>query len=264
MELLDRFAPLMSQALHFAGCPQGMALPLADIHTALCALADAERSTSCQDGAEMSDDPRRHEYLSQSRFAVYAWVDETLLNAARPDATAWMGMSLQSRYFETSTAGREVFVKFGELLDVVVKQPEDTTLSSLLATPGIAGGDAGLTDEAQEGMKLATDMEKAATQPLDYADRELLRVYAECLLYGFCGRFFPYPDVLRRLRAASRTLLRATAAASRDRSEPARPVSLLHWLEPVLYVAVPLFATLAFALYCADILANLPLTAFKL
>lgn len=264
MELLDRFAPLMSQALHFAGSPQGLAVPLADIHTALCALADAERGTSCHDGAAMPDDPRRHEYLGLSRFAVYAWVDETLLNAARPDAAAWMGMSLQSRYFETSAAGREVFVQFQERLNAVLQRPEDTTLASLLATPGSAGGEAGPADEVQEGMQLAADMERAATQPLDHADRELFRVYAECLLYGFCGRFFPYPDVLRRLRAASRTLLRATTTVPGDRNEPAKPFSVLHWLEPALYVAVPLCATIAFALYCADILANLPLTGFKL
>lgn len=270
MEFLDRFTPLMSRALHYAGSPQASSpvLPLSDIHSHLCALADAERSTVYHGNAGQLDDPQRHEDLRQCRFVVYAWVDETLLNAARPDAVAWMGMSLQSRYFETSIAGREVFARLRERLDFVLRQADVPGLASQLP-PAFAQQPTNVAfnpiqDEAQEGIELATDMERVATQPLAPVDQAVLRVYAQCLLYGFCGRFFPYPEVLNRLRTASRTLLQVTATAPENKGEPQIPVSPLYWLEPVLYVVVPLCATLVFALYCADILANLPLNTFGL
>lgn len=260
MEWTDRFTPLMSRALHYAGSPQGLAAPLADIHTILCTMAEEERDADRHGSACLSA-VGQPEDMRLCRFAVYAWVDEILLNSARPDAASWMGMSLQSRYFETSAAGREVFVALRQRLDAVSLSNADA-LSPLHVALPVSGTER--SPDEEQGMVLAVDLERAAAQPLSVSDCAFLRVYALCLLYGFCGRFFMYPEVLRRLRASARRFLRATVTPPKDASSAPPPVSLFYRLEPVLYVVVPLFAVTAFALYCADILANIPLNVFSL
>jgi type VI protein secretion system component VasF len=189
--------------------------------------------------------------LSRCRLAVYAWVDETLLNAARPDAAAWTAMSLQHAFFQTSEAGTLFFAHLDELLDQLLP---------------LAGDDAGKADART---RLASRLEAAAPLRRETSPaRRELDVYALCLLLGFRGRYFDAPEFCERLRQAARKILadsegiRPAGAYSpaRGRQPGDRPLPpALEWL---LYALLPLAATLLFGLYCADLLVTLPRIGF--
>ena len=44
MNFLPRFSRLMAEALHYGSAPEGLALPLPEVHERLKALADEERN----------------------------------------------------------------------------------------------------------------------------------------------------------------------------------------------------------------------------
>ena len=234
MEALDRFAPLMSEALHCAGAPEGLSLPLAEAQSRLARLADEERAIPLS-AADAQGAPGG---LDRCRFAVYAWADEKMLNAPRPDAAAWMGYSLQSRYFATTEGGHLFFAHLEELLDSL----------------GVA--------RLKDGTPLSLDrrLDLAAALPSDEPGREALAVHALCLLYGFSGRLWEQPELLAGIRKAAYALV---PRRPEERSGGVLPVqasgrALLLGLEPALYALVPIAVTALFALFCAAVLANIP------
>ncbi len=119
MELMERFSPLMSEALHCSGSAEGLALPLEEIQRRLVETAEQERSAvplSANDTLPDFSDVRRRE-LEMCRLAVYAWADEVMLHSPRPDAMSWMPLSLQCRYFHTTEGGQLFFTRLTGLLD---------------------------------------------------------------------------------------------------------------------------------------------------
>lgn len=50
----------------------------------------------------------REDY-EQARFAVCAWVDESLLNSSWQDKSLWLGDQLQREFYKTTDAGEEFF-----------------------------------------------------------------------------------------------------------------------------------------------------------
>ncbi len=243
MDLHERFAPLMAAALHYAGSPEGLAMPLEDIQTRLLEQADEERAMPVPPtGGGLPDMPEeRRRGLEDARFAVYAWADEKLLNAQRPDAAAWMPLSLQCHYFSTTEAGQTFFSKL------------DAQLTAL-----------GIAAEEEEPAALAQRLEQARSLPLNDSGLEVLRVYALCLLYGFRGRLYSQGELLARVRKACRALLRRSEPARAPETAPARQdrQTLLHRLEPALYVLVPVAVCGLFWLFCANILAHIPAKVF--
>ncbi|MBQ7608724.1 MAG: DotU family type IV/VI secretion system protein [Desulfovibrionaceae bacterium] len=230
MDLQERFAPLMAQALHCAS-GEGLAMPLEAVQTRLFSLAEEERSAL----AFSSDLPDRLEY---ARFAVYAWADEKLLNAERPDAGAWLPLSLQCRYFSTTEAGHIFFTRLDDVLDSL----------------GIAREVDGVPQD------LAERLERACHLAPERSGVDVLRIFALCLLYGFRGRLFAEEELLLRVRKACRALLRQpeTVSLTSAPSSSHAGQSLLGRLEPLFYVLVPVAVCALFWLFCADILAHIP------
>lgn len=244
MDLQERFAPLMAAALHYAGSAQGLAMPLEDIQARLLEQAEGERAIpalSADGGLPDMPEERRRE-LEDARFAVYAWADEKLLNAPRPDAGAWMPLSLQCRYFSTTEAGQLFFSRLNAVLD----------------TLGITGEDDG------EPRDLAQRLEMARSLPADGAGVDVLRIFALCLLYGFRGRLYGQKDLLARVRKAAEVLLRRPETRPAPKAVPVRHdrQTPLHRLEPALYVLVPVAGCVLFWLFCANILAHIPVKGF--
>ncbi len=245
MELLERFSPLMGEALHCSGTPEGLALPLKEVQARLARLADQERAAAPVAGNDLLPDfseTRRRE-LDMCRFAVYAWVDENLLNAPREDAAAWMPLSLQYRYFRTTAAGQRFFAYLDELLDSF-RLP---------------------LDENGQPLDLAKRLELAGEIAPAASGADVLRVFALCLLYGFRGRLYGQPELLAQVRKACYGLLSARKPKTAEQVSPAqegKKTTLLRSLEPVAYVLVPILICAAFGLYCADILANTPIKGF--
>ena len=246
MELMERFSPLMSEALHCSGSAEGTALPLEEIQRRLVELAEQERSAAPLAGDDTLpdfSDVRRRE-LEMCRLAVYAWADEVMLHSPRPDAISWMPLSLQCRYFHTTEGGQLFFTQLNEILDSL----------------GICSN-----GEEEDGQPddVASRLEAAGKMAPTTPGAEVLRVFALCLLYGFQGRLYGQPDLLARIRKACRDLV-SVQKAPLEAPAPARARGrmLLHSLEPAAYVLVPLVVVAAFGLYCADILSNIPVKGF--
>lgn len=246
MELIERFSPLMSETLHCSGSPEGLALPLEDIQSRLTALADQERAAVPAGSDDMLpdfSDVRRQE-LELCRLAVYAWADENMLNSPRPDAVSWMPLSLQCRYFHTTEGGQLFFTRLDALLDRM----------------GIA---ADMQDEEGQPADLAVRLEAAGRVSSSAPGADVLRVFALCLLYGFRGCLYGQPDLLARVRKACYGLVSVDMSAEDEpSSKQEEGRHLLHALEPVAYVLVPLAVCAVFGLYCADILSNIPIKGF--
>ena len=118
MDLLPRFSRLMAEALHCGSTPAGLELPLAEVHERLKLLADEERAQPLpepdvpavaagpelplSEGLPAPGDAAQRLQLAcdNARFAVYAWVDEQILQSSRLDAMDWLGLSLQYHYFD--------------------------------------------------------------------------------------------------------------------------------------------------------------------
>ena len=242
MDMQERFAPLMAAALHCAGSPQGLAMPLEDIQSRLLRLADEERSLPPglpADGSQGLEEACRRE-LEEARFAVYAWADEKLLNAPRPDAGAWMPLSLQCRCFSTTEAGQQFFVR----------------LDAMLQALGIAG------EENGRPLDLAQRLERARSRQQGGAGA--LEIFALCLLYGFKGRLFGQDELLARVRKACRALLlRPEILPAQEESHAQQDrQTMLRRLEAAGYVLIPLAVCVLFWLYCASVLARIPVKGF--
>ena len=62
---------------------------------------------------EKSDDTR--EDYDLARFAVFAWVDETIMSGSWEGKIQWQGEQLQRKYFQTSDAGELFFSKLNTI-----------------------------------------------------------------------------------------------------------------------------------------------------
>ena len=217
----------MAAALHCAST-EGQSLPLEDIQARLINLADKERLLPLDQEVLIDD----------ARFAVYAWVDEKLLHAERPDALGWVPLSLQCHYYSTTEAGRLFFTRLNALLDQlgIAKEEED----------------------------LGQRLELALNLTKESRPYEVLQIFALCLLYGFSGKLYNKKELLARLRKTSLLLLKQNSTLIEQTITPQVQIKQSNFqiFEPVLYVMVPIVISIIFWFYCADILAYIPLKEF--
>lgn len=219
MDLTERFSDILAAALHAQASEEN----LDTIQETLFALADRERAMPL---------PSECPGIEDARYAVYAWVDEKLLNAERPDAAAWMPRSLQCRYFSTTEAGQGFFVRLNDLLDTL-----------------------GIPRDVEEN--LAPRLELAGALPENRPGRDVLDVFALCLLYGFRGRLFAQEDLLLRVRkVCARLLSRPESVVLKENVHKPGEVRHGPYLERLAYVLLPLLVCVVFWFFCASLLAN--------
>jgi type VI protein secretion system component VasF len=249
--VLERFFPLIANARSLAS---DAALPLSEISARLYALAQEEQglpppAASARDEKPDPGLPAEAPDLSRCRLAVYAWVDEILLSSGRPDASLWTAYSLQHAFCQTSAAGVLFFQALDELLDRLLPLTGETT-------------EVGAEAEADAALPARLEAAARLGREGNFARREL-DVFALCLLLGFCGRYFGMNQQREKLREAARRVLRgsegATAPPSPKRGRGQEFPRALEWL---LYALLPLAGTLAFGLYCADLLLGVSRVGF--
>lgn len=255
----------MAEALHCASTPAGLELPLAEVHERLKLLADEERALPLpepdvpaaaagpdlplSEGLPAPGDAAQRLQLAcdNARFAVYAWVDEQILQSSRLDAMDWLGLSLQYHYFDATDAGREFFSRLEALARAALP----------FAGDGAPEEDppAGAVPQLLEGLLL---------HGADELTLAVIRVYALCLLYGFKGMLHDFPEALARCRKAAYLLLRRNDAPAGLAAAPARPAGsrVPAMLEKAAYILVPPLVVLLFGALCAAELANIPLPQF--
>lgn len=265
MDLLPRFSRLMAEALHCGSTPAGLALPLAEVHERLKLLADEERALPLpepdvsaaaagpglplSEGLPAPGDAAQTLQLAcdNARFAVYAWVDEQILQSSRLDAMDWLGLSLQYHYFDATDAGRDFFAR----------------LEALARTALPFAGENAPEEDAPAGTGPQL-LEALLLHGADELTLAVIRVYALCLLYGFKGMLHDFPEALARYRKAAYLLLRRNDAPAGLAAAPARPAGprVAAVLEKAAYILVPPLVVLLFGALCAAELANIPLPQF--
>ena len=168
-------------------------------------------------------------------FAVYAWVDETILLSPWAEKEKWQEEMLQARYFGTTNGGVEFFERLKRLMDRAGSNRKD--------------GDFRLFDTP------ATEEDRRA---------KTLEVFSYCLALGFKGKYFP-PEKGEELKAMKSLVLERVrgeaGSAFPDRIflkeyppvEPRRrfwPRGLLPFSNVLLYLApAALFGGLYFFYY---------------
>jgi type VI protein secretion system component VasF len=221
-------------------------LPLAELSGQLRMLALEEQGMPLlQAGRDMDRAPNPE----RCRLAVYAWVDEVMLTAPRPDAAVWTAHSLQHAFFQTSEAGVLFFQQLDTLLDTC-HLVQMGTLDTVSDTTNADDIEATLPPRLEAAARLSRDA---------LAERRELDVYALCLLLGFSGRYYGRPRLLGKLRQAARTMLEGSEGFSPASQKPDwqdRTVYFPPTLEWLFYALLPLAGTVLFGLYCASLLAD--------
>ena len=206
MNFLPRFSRLMAEALHCAGAPEGLALPLHEVRERLHALADEERSRPLPSSAEALpaplsatlplpdatgevDDAARHIRLAcdNARFAVYAWVDELLLQSPRLDAADWLSHSLQYRYCGTTSAGREFFTRLTGIIRNALPLTENAPTAA--------------SEEEEPADEVLRALEAFVLHGGDELSTAAVSVYALCLLAVCLCCFFQFVIIAMKMRA---------------------------------------------------------------
>ena len=185
-----------------------------------------------------------------ARFAVYAWVDELLLQSPRLDAADWLSHSLQYRYCGTTSAGREFFTRLTGIIRNALPLAENA--------PTAANEEEELADEVLRAL------EAFVLHGGDELSAAAVRVYALCLLYGFKGMLRDTPETLNRCRKAARALLlrdEPPPTPSLPQEGPIAPVVAVA-LEKAAYIILPPVIVLLFGALCAAVLADIPLPKF--
>jgi type VI secretion system protein ImpK len=69
----------------------------------------AESEVACQQGGFSSAD------YDLARFAVFSWIDETILSSQWEGKTRWLGAQLQRRFYNTADAGKLFFERLNTI-----------------------------------------------------------------------------------------------------------------------------------------------------
>jgi len=108
MRLTDCFIEVIAYVAYFINTVTLKQTPFdqvkADIHRL---LSESERHL--QDGARSQED------FDSARFAICAWVDETILSSSWDSKGQWQGEQLQRLYYQTTDAGEKFFDRLNTL-----------------------------------------------------------------------------------------------------------------------------------------------------
>ncbi|OEU66690.1 MAG: type IV secretion protein DotU [Desulfovibrio sp. S3730MH75] len=179
------------------------------------------------------------EEFDEARFAVFAWVDETVLCSSWVGTREWLKLPLQREFYGTANGGEEFFERLDVLLGAREK-PVDETL---------------FADFAKESEK------ESFGEDLN-GNVEVLEVYTLCLSLGFTGVHFNDSDFSRLDQLREDGLARLVGKQDVDglsafpqsygsgkeakrKSNYGRvfdPLSILFFLLPMLVVAGVFFA----------------------
>lgn len=256
----DRFEALFAMAMHLHGTPEGAALSWDAAAKAMHELARHEQSLP-PDLNHASVDLAPAD-LADARLAVYAFVDEMLFRSPRPGEMSGLGWSphtLQNRYFGTNDGGELFYERLEVLLARLEREPAPEQKDVPMQPPGMRL----LTPvDAHAAMPLIDRLRAAASRvPETAAQRSgyaALAVFAQCLAFGFRGRLYTHDEQVRELRDTACSLLTSAWAPLPpvETALPARKLNVpfLADCEPLLHVLAPLAITVAWYVFCADII----------
>jgi type VI secretion system protein ImpK len=108
MRLIDCFIELIAYAAYFLKTVAKKQPPFDQVK------ADIQRLISkCQES--LNNGPFSQEDYDLARFAIFAWIDEAILNSSWKEKHLWQGEQLQRFYYQTSDAGEIFFERLNTL-----------------------------------------------------------------------------------------------------------------------------------------------------
>ncbi len=134
------------------------------------------------------------EQFDKARFAVFAWIDETILCSSWLGAKDWLKHTLQREYYGTSSAGEDFFERLNLLLGER-KTPLDERL---------------FVDRDKE-----PEQSSSLEEHLAY-NLEILEVYTLCLSLGYSGIYFSDHESERLTRLREECVRRIVNEQSRS------------------------------------------------
>jgi type VI secretion system protein ImpK len=108
MRLRDSFAELLAYVAYFLKSDIQNSLSYSQVQT------DVQRLLSESDAMGRQGQIASEEF-DEARFAICAWIDESILNSAWQGRSQWQKELLQRRYYQTTDAGEEFFERLNRL-----------------------------------------------------------------------------------------------------------------------------------------------------
>jgi len=202
--------------------------------------------------------------LEQARYAVYFFIDELLLDIGVQSKWTWYTHSLQRRFLESDRGGELFYTYFEQALDrLLLIMPIDTqSLEQKSSKAQILADDASLslTEKFRHVIQSASCLN--AETPTEITSKlSMLATYAQCLLFGFRGKYYDtnYDDMRKKLRTNAQIFLGMTESETNKMpfSMPqhphlARPQNKQKLWSYFFYATCPLAVCLIWYFYCAE------------
>lgn len=108
MHLIDSFLPVMAYVLGLRATPSDKSGEYKQVRDDVARLLEQSRQSSLEHCCPQEE-------YDQARFAVCAWIDETLLASDWDQKQLWQREQLQRLYYNTTDAGVELFERLEQL-----------------------------------------------------------------------------------------------------------------------------------------------------
>jgi len=108
MRLIDCFIELIGYVAYFSETAAVKQPPFARVKTDIEKLITASQN-KLQPGRMSPDD------FDLARFAIFAWIDEMIMNSSWAEKNRWQGEQLQRVHYQTADAGELFFEKLNSL-----------------------------------------------------------------------------------------------------------------------------------------------------
>lgn len=108
MRLIDCFLKPLAYTACLVGAEGVASVPMAQATIVIHRLLDESGKTADHAGFAPQE-------YNEARFAVCAWIDETILNSTLPESDLWLGELLQRTFYSTNRAGEEFYTRMENL-----------------------------------------------------------------------------------------------------------------------------------------------------
>ena len=108
MRLIDCFLKPLAYTAHMVGTSSDASVALPQANKIIRRLLDESGRIADHAGFALQE-------YNEARFAVCAWIDETILNSNLPECDLWLGELLQRVFYSTNRAGEEFYTRMDSL-----------------------------------------------------------------------------------------------------------------------------------------------------
>lgn len=108
MRLIDCFLKPLAYTAYIVGCRNDTPVSIPQAAQIISNLLEESGKMAEHEGFAQEE-------YHDARFAVCAWIDETILNSRLPESEMWLGQLLQRIFYATNRAGEEFYTRMDAL-----------------------------------------------------------------------------------------------------------------------------------------------------